>query len=48
MVKILGLLLILGDIYWMYYLGLDNAFGNFGIAIVIVLVAALGGFLLTK
>ena len=48
MVKILGAVLILGDIYWVYYLGLEDAFGNFGIAIAIVLVAALGGFLLSK
>ena len=48
MVKILGVILILGDIYWVYYLGLEDAFANFGIAIVIVLVATLGGFLLSK
>ena len=48
MAKVIGAILIMGDIYWVYHIGIDNAFGNFGIAIVIVIVAALGGFLLSK
>ncbi|MBA7665767.1 hypothetical protein ES703_73841 [subsurface metagenome] len=48
MLKILGAVLILGDIYWVYWLGLGDAFDNFAIALAIVAVAALGGFLLTK
>ena len=48
MLKILGAVLILGDIYWVYWLGLGDVFDNFVIAIAIVLVAALGGFLLSK
>jgi len=48
MTKVVGAILIVGDIYWVYRLGLGDAFANFGIAVAIVIVAALGGFLLTK
>jgi len=48
MLKILGVVLILGDIYWVYWLGVEDFFNNFGIAMVIVVVAAIGGFLLSR
>ncbi len=41
---ILGIALILGDIYWVYRLGFANAFSNFGTAIAIVFLALIGVF----
>ena len=46
--RIIGAVLILGDIYYVYYIGVSDAMHDFGTAIFIVIIAILGVILLAK
>ena len=46
--RIIGIALILVDIWWVYRLGFSDAFSNIGDAICIVLLAVFGAILIAK